>query len=387
MPFKIIQTCEEGNLCLSIVPSAWERDGVLWWPKTTGVAKLLRDENSHPTSKWQTMQCIKKRVCRSRAEAESELNKMEALSDTETEMTITVPAAKKIPKNIASNLNITKREPINFNEFVTLPGRIESVEDIVENTVATELQLTDEHIQNVVFIPQLDQLSGGDTLLVESIQDNHLKSLSVETVATNQAHIMENLTKIISCLAHIKTSMDYLNERVSQIDMFTREKATEVQPEDLLLSIDSLNILDELEQNLKDQAVVAKYITTLSHICGISGRENGIDCCYRLIDNFITRQFLTTCTWTGISRDNNEAEMLNGESDRQLKVPFVMYKNIRCLFLKLILQADNSFTAIKCDEFFKRVLKNSKQRLLSKTVSKHKNRPRNLKYKVRHEEK
>ena len=33
MPFKIIQTIEDGEMCLCVVPVGWESDGVLRWPK------------------------------------------------------------------------------------------------------------------------------------------------------------------------------------------------------------------------------------------------------------------------------------------------------------------------------------------------------------------
>lgn len=63
------------------------------------------------------------------------------------------------------------------------------------------------------------------------------------------------------------------------------------------------------------------------------------------------------------------------------KVPLKFYKNVRSLFLNLVMQADKDFSELECEKFFKTVLKNSKQRLSVKVLtSNHKNRPTNMKY-------
>lgn len=55
MPFKIVQTKEVGRKApsLTIVPSGWEQNGVLFWPpkrlrNTTAGTKLIHDPNSVP---------------------------------------------------------------------------------------------------------------------------------------------------------------------------------------------------------------------------------------------------------------------------------------------------------------------------------------------------
>lgn len=66
MSFKIVQTKEPGRKLpsLSIVPSAWEKDGTLFWPpaKMKGLLpKLIRDGNSRPQVDWVPQPCTKKR--------------------------------------------------------------------------------------------------------------------------------------------------------------------------------------------------------------------------------------------------------------------------------------------------------------------------------------
>lgn len=83
MPFKIVQTIEGGEACLSVVPSKWEVNGTLHWPKKHLVAKLSLEEESVPSDKWEKLNCIKKREFSTRAEAYDELDRMEDKSDTE----------------------------------------------------------------------------------------------------------------------------------------------------------------------------------------------------------------------------------------------------------------------------------------------------------------
>lgn len=87
MAFKIVQTTEEAETCLSIVPSTWEDNGILKWPNKPKLAeKLSHKENSQPYSTWDKLICIKKREFQKRKkEAENEVRLMEAHSDTEKE--------------------------------------------------------------------------------------------------------------------------------------------------------------------------------------------------------------------------------------------------------------------------------------------------------------
>lgn len=155
---------------------------------------------------------------------------------------------------------------------------------------------------------------------------------------------------------------------------------------DIMDPVNSIEDLNALEATLSDDSVMQQYVAKLSFICGNSGRANGIDCCYKLIDHFVTRPFLVQCSWTGNSRttaptDNGSQELFPDMENGKYAIKF--YKRFRALFLRLIILADSSFTEMECENFFKRILKNSKQRVLSKmSTSKHRNRPKNLKYNI-----
>ncbi|KAL1378931.1 hypothetical protein pipiens_015264 [Culex pipiens pipiens] len=142
------------------------------------------------------------------------------------------------------------------------------------------------------------------------------------------------------------------------------------------LQFASLEELDALEKQLHDDAQMRKYLTGMSFICGTSDKARAVDCCYKLIDYFVTRDFLTQCSWTGIARASDGTE-----TTTEKKIPMKFYVKFRALFTSLVLLVDRDFSEFQCEKFFKTILKNAKQRLFAKTMtSRQKNRPCNLKY-------
>lgn len=107
MSFKIVQTIEDGQTCLSIVPSSWESAGILYWPNNKALArKLQKQSNSVPDkNKWHKMVCIKKRQFSTHAEAETELEKMEAVDDTDLEETMALEEAVQNKRKRISSIS------------------------------------------------------------------------------------------------------------------------------------------------------------------------------------------------------------------------------------------------------------------------------------------
>jgi hypothetical protein len=85
MPFKIVQTVENKKTVLTVVPSKWERNGVLFWPREKNEVKLIHNAESLPKPDWHKLKCIKKREYSTIHEAERELEIMEQVPDTDAE--------------------------------------------------------------------------------------------------------------------------------------------------------------------------------------------------------------------------------------------------------------------------------------------------------------
>lgn len=83
--FKIVLTIEKGKKELTIIPTAWEKNGILSWPKAK-VEKLIKNEKSEPEENWFHIPCkLKRNYLNSWDVAEEELSRMLHEEDTEQE--------------------------------------------------------------------------------------------------------------------------------------------------------------------------------------------------------------------------------------------------------------------------------------------------------------
>ncbi|XP_055591824.1 uncharacterized protein LOC129743727 isoform X3 [Uranotaenia lowii] len=208
----------------------------------------------------------------------------------------------------------------------------------------------------------------------------------LKTILSSHQIMVENEANILETFQNLQSSMDVcmhlMSEKRGSPSKRTDAAAVIGRVSELFAPIKSFEEMQALEDALNDKGYMEKLIKSLSIICGTNGKACGLDCCYRLIDHFVTREFLVECSWTGGSR-NVSGDGPSHASVRHVydKVAFKCFKNFRTLFMKLVRLADSEFSNITCDEFFKRILRNSRQRLAGSITSRHKKRPSNLKYK------
>lgn len=132
MPFKVVQTIEDGETCLSVVSSGWESKGTLRWPKKHLVGKLSQVETSVPGENWERMNCVNKREYKTRLEAELEVDRMENKSDTEVDDVRALPLPAKKARNITKTSDVFV--PPNFNSWIhSTPPAAENLSATVEN--------------------------------------------------------------------------------------------------------------------------------------------------------------------------------------------------------------------------------------------------------------
>lgn len=85
--FKIVQTTENGLTKLTVVPSGWEKNGVLYWPTSSKCD--ISDSSSKPDSKWKQFPCQLKRTgFITYQQANEELDAMAAQSDTDDALSV-----------------------------------------------------------------------------------------------------------------------------------------------------------------------------------------------------------------------------------------------------------------------------------------------------------
>ncbi|KAI8432618.1 hypothetical protein MSG28_013604 [Choristoneura fumiferana] len=86
MPFKVVQTFEDGDLFITFCPDHWESNGKLLWPQSLFEGeKLKKKEDSQPQNDWQVLDCVVKRNNLTLAQAKAAAKAMSDLSETEEE--------------------------------------------------------------------------------------------------------------------------------------------------------------------------------------------------------------------------------------------------------------------------------------------------------------
>lgn len=128
MPYKVVQTKENGREFLSVVPAGWEKDGFVKWPskncdtKTKALYKnLMADVASVPPDDWISVKCRLKRSCETYAEAKLEWKCMSDKSDTEQSDPMPPPKTDKIPtpkRDVKNRQHIGRSDANDYNEMV-----------------------------------------------------------------------------------------------------------------------------------------------------------------------------------------------------------------------------------------------------------------------------
>lgn len=108
---------------------------------------------------------------------------------------------------------------------------------------------------------------------------------------------MEELTK---CIPQLMAKVEALGSGNSS-SLFT--KSVRVIP--TFHPINSEAELVELNEKAKNYEFIDQTIECLGQICGKDTMKDGRDAGYAVVDNFATRQFWTTCTWTGTCGSDN----------------------------------------------------------------------------------
>lgn len=207
-----------------------------------------------------------------------------------------------------------------------------------------------------------------------------LPEATLAAIVSNQLLMHNNQLKIMASLAQLTTSVEILAKRVLSIEKHLEAEPLTTTAADVFKTVESLGDLNSLEAELKDETRMKHYVEILSTICGKTGKSDGIDCAYRLIDYMASRDMINMCSWTGLSRDAAEPSESNEFEAGPSKIPLKFYSKFRELFFRVLRLADQDFSEASCEKFLKGIMKNSKQRLTSKFMSTHKNRPKNLKY-------
>lgn len=123
--------------------------------------------------------------------------------------------------------------------------------------------------------------------------------------------------------------------------------------------------LKELEAKCRDEDFVKASVKTLGRINGKNKCVGeGGTVCLKIIDKLFTREFLTTCSWTGVSRSKNDGEICVP------KIAFQKFDGVINLFYQIVAFSDPTYPLESVKNFLHYCLKNSKHRLELKGTKK-----------------
>ncbi|XP_069363481.1 uncharacterized protein [Maniola hyperantus] len=335
MPFKVVQTTERGKICISAVPSGWERNGVLSWPPNSQLG-MIRDEKSKPKSTWKHLPCIVKRHFSTYEEASNEANKMESETDTDQEES----------RN-------TIQESCVFDDFnsMILVAQENHQAEFPSPTNTTGIQVDKENV-----LPKLDELTPPGTSMIADVQVQEQQTL-LWLNPPEKNNFQETVLKRLETIENGQMNiMMKLSELGAQIEGFLHQTQQEKLSTVVGFEpIDSVEDLEQFNELLKDKESSDKLKEKLAVVCG-TGKGKGTNNCFSLVDVMFTRRFLTECSWAGGSRNDKK------------KTCFKAYNRVISFFFDLIYNSDKKFTVLECETFFKNILKNSVRRNSSKLL-------------------
>ncbi|XP_050081719.1 uncharacterized protein LOC126568996 [Anopheles aquasalis] len=155
-------------------------------------------------------------------------------------------------------------------------------------------------------------------------------------------------------------SLESLIEQVTQKD----HNLSQQQEEYPLVPVESLEGLERLEADASSAEFVRVIRSNFAKKHEDLQGESGTSICYYVIDQFFTRAFLTTCSWTGAAK--NRA----GSKKYITKIPLAAFPNTVQLFYLVVNDVDPKYTFEKVEKFLRQCCCHAGQRSQQKRVKK-----------------
>ncbi|XP_062550513.1 LOW QUALITY PROTEIN: uncharacterized protein LOC134215314 [Armigeres subalbatus] len=380
--YSIVQTIENDDILLSVLPSLWvKKNGwkteamgrcydLCYWPQGVSGYRLLEKAKKDPkipvdTKVLSAYRCkIKRNNFASFNKAVREQKRMESYSDTDES-----EPRKKIGKSTAAEL---------FKQIESQPGPSTSQssnfgdrQEDNEKEVSADESYLNIFPKREVYAEPLKEIStsshsqqgganfhGTDSTINEP--NLHQLVLSLHNKTDENAKQIQSIKQSQNRYAALLSQMN------AKLDIIATQKTRQevpVQPESFdtkanpLTPIKSLADMESLEKRSDNGSFIQSVV---QHIGSIHGKQrfvgDGATVCLQIIDYFFDREFLLSCSWSGISRNKKANENIIS------KTPFHKYDGIITLFHKVVLFSDPLFSKVQCEQFLHRCLRNAKQR-------------------------
>lgn len=355
--YSIVQTKENEETFLSILPSKWcVRNGstnddnfrdLCYYPTNQAGHRLLEKAKKNPdlpvdVKVLRPFDCkIKRCGFSTYAEGLPHLKLMQSTSDTE-ECDDQKPLIKgKTAAELFASIQTRDSEIIDNNASSS-----SVIQSVPQSQTTTPNLLTYEVFKTTMDGVLAELKAQREEIKTQGEENGELKALVCQLTA----------------------KIDYLATRGST---FTTPKNSDIKlQESLFKPVNSEEELDLLEENCRNPEFVKRAVKSLGNIMGKNRFVgDGGTVCLEVIDHMFTRQFLTKCSMTGVSRgkvDENAAP----------KIVFQKYERSIDLFYQVVAYSDPNYPKNNVVNFVHRCLRNSKQRLEEKGERKASSRKR-----------
>ncbi|KAI8432609.1 hypothetical protein MSG28_013595 [Choristoneura fumiferana] len=226
MPFKVVQTFEDGDLFITFCPDHWESNGKLLWPQSLFEGeKLKKKEDSQPQNDWQVLDC-------------TQTKKKSTINET--------PSSKTVPlKTALQTLSEARHTGVLHDTQTTsyIPSQHQVATD--ENTPAASTSsgtqgALGENMETYLVIPNSNQ---ADTPIIyidkatnsskENCQLNYdLKSIEndiniikrdIKSINDDNKTILEILNTILNNQAVIHNAVEPIERKVTELQVANEE--------------------------------------------------------------------------------------------------------------------------------------------------------------------
>ncbi|XP_058811161.1 uncharacterized protein LOC131676049 [Topomyia yanbarensis] len=384
--YAIVQTTENDDVLLSVVPSrwvlknGWSKDlpglgtDLCYWPKGVAGYRLLEKAKKDPqippdVNVLSAYRCkIKRNNFASYAEAFRELQIMEIHSDTDE-----YEPRKKLKKSstAAELFKQIQTKPSSSCSNTATDFADDTRDGHTDNTANPDDSFLEPCPNDIVMTSRSLSLSettshesGSKTPMIQSTDTdestmrqliislhNKIDKNAKQIESLNQSHIRYG-----ALLSQVNAKLDVIATKIPS--EFVHVKTESYESKKIPLTpVKSLDDMESLEKQSKNDQFVQSVVQFLGSMHGKHRTYGeGATVCLQVINYFFEREFLMKCSWSGISRNKKDNENIIS------KIPFHKFGGVIDLFHKVVLFSDPSFSKVQCEQFLHRCLRNAKQR-------------------------
>lgn len=177
-----------------------------------------------------------------------------------------------------------------------------------------------------------------------------------DTVQTDITTLREDVNQVRTLVSRANAKIDFLASNNATQKASTSKEQVKLKKFSLS-PVQSLDDLKALEESCKNEDFVKAAVRSVGHHMGKNLQTgNGATVCLQVVDFLFSREFLTKCSWTGLSRTRSE------DGGLVKKIALQQYEGAVDLFYQIVAYSDPIFPAEECKSFLRRCLQNSKQR-------------------------